>query len=110
MKPALRPTPKSRRSIGPVVRRNKWWSPAHTSLGLQWESRIHPDFLFVAVHGCQFVSRTGNRMFDLMGTKPETIFVGQTPKEAQAFARKWIKTHSGRDYCVGAHAKFKAAA
>ena len=84
-----------------VRRRNKWWRPAHgvTATDYQWESVLHPDFLFVAVYGCRFVARTGNRSFDLTGTKPREIHVATSPKEAAVFARKWIRKHSGRDYC-----------
>ena len=63
-------------------------------MGLQWESRNHPDFLFMTVFGNAFVRRLGNFHFSL--EKPTVIYEGKSPKEVKDFARKWIKRHSDK--------------
>lgn len=59
----------------------------------QWASRHHPDFLFIAIQGNTVVRRIGNSSFDLVGTKPEILYNGQSYKDAYGFVIKWLRKH-----------------
>lgn len=89
--------------------RNKWWKKQTWHSDTQYESKLHPNFLYLTVYkGARtVVVRLGNSYFNLTGCPSEAIYIGKDEKDAKEWLRKFVKRNSGKDYLHKTRERFK---